>query len=543
MQGFFQYWIPPQGAGTYSVKHVRLGISIALSLCVASLVYIPLYLWLGSALNVSALALTAVLTLVWLDVLRRTGSFVAFGHLLTLNVVLALLPIALTSGGIQGSATAWFMLAPLVAFLLLGRREGFIWLGVSVGVVLSLGMVELLGHTPTSSVPEALQGVFSAVVFTGLIVIVAVFALLFDATNREALAELAHEKASVEGKVHEATAQSERQRDALERHIEVMSGYIDEFAKGNLHVHIPTDVDNEQLQKLTQQFNRAVHELRSRFEGVLSTADQIGALLVTVQTIADLMVSAAQEQQQQTDNVASAMEEMSTTIEYNAGSAHQLEGQSRNNEALAVTGADVTSRTVDMIRAAIRIVQEGAQEVERLGEASTRIATITRVIGGIAEQTNLLALNATIEAARAGEHGKGFAVVASEVQDLAERTAEATQQVEHLVQQMQSQTLSVHGLMQHGAEEVVKGIDLADATLKALAEIRLSSEMMINSISQIAVASSQQSDAGAEISRNILVMRDVSLQNVDVLNDLAERIQELAAAEQSLRTHTQGFRI
>lgn len=543
MHALIQYWIPSQSTGPSTPKQVRLGISIALSLCVAALAYIPVYAWLGSTLNVTALLLTIAFTLGWLSVLRRTGAFEAFGHLLTLNVVLALIPIAVTSGGIKGPATAWFTLAPVMAFLLLGRRAGLRWLAVSVTVVAVMGGMELMGNTPASAIPESLEGAISLLVFAGLVVIVAVFALLFDATTREALDELAHEKASVEGKVHEATAQSERQRDALERHIEVMSRSIDDFAKGNLKVHIPTEVDNEQLQKLTLQFNRAVHELRSRFGGVLSTADQIGALLVTVQTLADVMVNAAQEQQQQTDNVASAMEEMSTTIEYNAGSAHQLEGQSRNNEALAVSGADVTSRTVGMIREAIRIVQDGAKEVERLGEASTRIATITRVIGGIAEQTNLLALNATIEAARAGEHGKGFAVVASEVQDLAERTAEATQQVERLIQQMQAQTQAVHSLMRHGAEEVVKGIDLADATLNALAEIRTSSEMMINSISQIAVASSQQSDAGAEISRNILVMRDVSLQNVDVLKDLAERIQELAAAEQNLRTHTQGFRL
>jgi len=543
MHALIAYWIPSQSEGKVSQRQFRLGISIALALIAASGLYIPLYAWLGSGINVLALALTAALTVVWLTLLRTTGSLPLFAHLLTLNVVLALIPIVLTSGGIRGVATAGFTLVPLLAFLLLGIRQGFRWLAASVGVVLCMGVADVIGRTPTSSIPDTFSSVFSLLVVAGLMTLVALFAFLFDRSNRQALNELASEKISVEDKVREAIEHTERQRDLLERHITLMEEHIGTFAKGDLRVQIPDCVENEQLQRLTHLFNSAVAELRDRFNAVHATADQIGAALETVKALADLMVNAEQEQQQQTDNVAAAMEEMSTTIEYNAGSAQELEGQSRNNEALAVSGADITARTVDMIRAAIRIVQQGAAEVERLGQASKRIASITRVIRAIAEQTNLLALNATIEAARANEHGKGFAVVASEVQELAERTAESTQQVDALIRHIQVQTAEVQAQMQTGAEEVVKGLELADATLHALAEIRISSETMINSISHIAVASSQQAEAGSEIARNILVMRDVSVHHVEVLKELSERIHDLAAAEQSLRTHTQGFQL
>ncbi len=209
--------------------------------------------------------------------------------------------------------------------------------------------------------------------------------------------------------------------------------------------------------------------------------------------------------------------------------------EAENNGKVAKEGGEVVAQTVNKMKDIATVVKQSAENIEKLGESSKQIGEIISVIDDIADQTNLLALNAAIEAARAGEQGRGFAVVADEVRKLAERTTEATKQIASMIKGIQSETQEAVNAMKKGNDEVNSGIALADKAGQALNQILESTQEVQMMISKIAVASEEQSSTSEEIAKNVNSISHVT-------NDATKRIQEIAKSSEEMAKLTDNLK-
>ncbi|MGP3791001.1 methyl-accepting chemotaxis protein [Pseudomonas sp. B392_1p] len=247
-------------------------------------------------------------------------------------------------------------------------------------------------------------------------------------------------------------------------------------------------------------------------------------------------------QQSETDQTATAINEMSTTVAHIAQHAADTRDQSQSADELAGAGQSVVHRVEGSIATLSKGVQETAQMIERLAEDSQKISSVVGVIHGIADQTNLLALNAAIEAARAGEQGRGFAVVADEVRHLAKRVQVSTDEITQMVTALQGGTRDAVEFMQESSLRADDCVQLAQEAGTALTAITNAVAQMRESNTQIAVAAEQQSQVAEEMTRSVVGIRDLSELTVrktsastSTSNELAHLAAELSKAIRQLK--------
>jgi methyl-accepting chemotaxis protein len=219
---------------------------------------------------------------------------------------------------------------------------------------------------------------------------------------------------------------------------------------------------------------------------------------------------------------------MSRTITDNASNSTRTAEVAEQNGQIAFKGGKAVEDTVSKMKDIAMVVKNTSTSIEKLGSSSQAIGEIISVIDDIADQTNLLALNAAIEAARAGEQGRGFAVVADEVRKLAERTSDATKQIAKMIKGIQQETQDAVLVMQTGTKEVENGIKLADDAGNSLRLIVSSSQELINMITQISAASEQQSATSEEISKNVNSISKVISESARQIEDIAESSDNLS---------------
>ncbi|MFP4544938.1 MAG: methyl-accepting chemotaxis protein [Candidatus Kapaibacterium sp.] len=288
------------------------------------------------------------------------------------------------------------------------------------------------------------------------------------------------------------------------------------------------------LAKLRESINKLCYSLGSLISKVSVSVEQVAAASAQISQTAESLAAASQEQSAQADEVASAVEQMSRTVTDNAMSAGKTAQMAENNGSIAKEGGIVVKQTVTKMKDIAEVVKNSASSISKLGESSKHIGEIISVIDDIADQTNLLALNAAIEAARAGEQGRGFAVVADEVRKLAERTTEATKQIADMIKGIQKETAEAVVVMNKGTEEVNSGIELADKAGASLDEIMSSTSELMEMISSIAAASEEQSATSEQISKNVVSISKVTAES-------AQRIEEVALAADELRNLTENL--
>jgi len=290
------------------------------------------------------------------------------------------------------------------------------------------------------------------------------------------------------------------------------------------------------INTLADSLNNALGEVAINTETVLQTTKEISSS-------SEQMAAGAQEQTQQASEVAHSVEEMTRTIMENSKNASNAAETAKGSGDKAVEGGNAVRNTLEgMIRIA-EVVEESATMVEELGKNSDQIGEIIQVINDIADQTNLLALNAAIEAARAGEQGRGFAVVADEVRKLAERTTKATKEIAHMIKQIQTDTHNAVNSMKQGTVEVNKGKLLAEQAGKVLEEIIYGSEKVTDIAVQVAAASEEQSASAEQISKNVEAISNVTRETTIGIEHMAHAAEDLDRMTSSLQELVRKFKL
>lgn len=309
-------------------------------------------------------------------------------------------------------------------------------------------------------------------------------------------------------------------------------------ADGDLLVEIEI-ASQDEIGELSTSFNAMTQSLKETIRQVSTTASTVAAASNQLSTTAEELASGTEEMAAQTGTVAVASEEMSATSSTIAQSCHQAADSSNLATQTATSGSAVVASSISIMEKIASRVQSTAETVQTLGQRSDQIGAIVATIEDIADQTNLLALNAAIEAARAGEQGRGFAVVADEVRALAERTTRATHEIGSMIRSIQQETQQAVSAMQQGVQEVARGSMEASRSGEALQQILQQINEVTMQVNQIATAAEEQTATTNEITNNIMQISQVvqdtsrgahlSAQAADNLSGLAGELQQLVS--------------
>jgi len=307
------------------------------------------------------------------------------------------------------------------------------------------------------------------------------------------------------------------------------SAYFAEKENGELF----TDADLHSVGLIAQmtgilvadRYNR--HDMRNIVGQVQELSVSLATSMQTISGATEELAAGTTEQSTQAADVAAAVEEMAHNSVETAQSAITTASFAQSNGKIASDGKQTVENTIQKMKNISSVVKTSSETVQRLGDAGDAIGEIVTVISDIADQTNLLALNAAIEAARAGEQGRGFAVVADEVRKLAERTTTATKQIRDMIRSIQKETVGAVEQMQVGTKQVEEGIILADSAGVALNQVVDSAHQMHDLIGQIAASSQEQSRTSENIAKNVSTISSISAESATTVMDIARNITEL----------------
>jgi methyl-accepting chemotaxis protein len=319
-----------------------------------------------------------------------------------------------------------------------------------------------------------------------------------------------------------------------------LSSVAERIAQGDLTQTI-SNHSGDEIGQLFHSFAKMVESLRSIVGQFGESAAAVASASSQISSSTEEMASGAQEQTTQAGEVAASVEQMARTIVENSKSAKQTTETAQQAMSAAAVGGHVVEETVEGMKAIAQVVNKTAITVKALGKSSDQIGEIIGVIDDIADQTNLLALNAAIEAARAGEQGRGFAVVADEVRKLAERTTKATKEIAVMIKHIQTETAGAVDSMEEGTKKVNEGILLADKAGTSLKQIVEVSQKVTTMVGQIASASEQQSNASEQISKNVESITSITSETASGIQQIARAAEDLNELTESLQRLVSTF--
>ncbi len=290
-------------------------------------------------------------------------------------------------------------------------------------------------------------------------------------------------------------------------------------------------------------FKTMTTNLTGMVRQLTDNAGQLVSAAGEISSSSDEMSRGANEQTQQMSQISAAIEEMAATIVESSRNAGDATDASNSAAGNAVEGGKVVAETIQGMQRISTVVRRSADSISKLATSADQIGEIVSVIDDIADQTNLLALNAAIEAARAGEQGRGFAVVADEVRKLAERTGSATREITEMIKGIQTETQEAVEAMETGTSEVDNGRELADKAGMSLNEIVQVSQQVMDMIRQIAVATDEQSAAAEQISKNVEQVSAITRETATGAEQSAKAAEELNRQAEDMQEMVRQFKV
>ncbi|CAI3155612.1 Methyl-accepting chemotaxis protein PctA [Acinetobacter calcoaceticus] len=316
---------------------------------------------------------------------------------------------------------------------------------------------------------------------------------------------------------------------------------IADLADGDLRSY--ATVSEDFTGAIADSINFAIDQLRDLVSRIHETSQEVARYTHDTQNITNQLAEASEHQAQEIAGASTAMNEMAQSIDQVSSNASESTEVAERSVQIASNGAQVVNRSIEGMDTIREQIQETSKRIKRLGESSQEIGNIVSLINDIADQTNILALNAAIQASMAGEAGRGFAVVADEVQRLAERSASATKQIETLVKTIQTDTNEAVISMEQTTTEVVRGANLAKDAGIALDEIQKVSGDLANLMANISDAAKLQSASASHIATTMTVVQEITSQTTTATFDTARSVSELANMAESLRESVTDFKL
>ena len=336
---------------------------------------------------------------------------------------------------------------------------------------------------------------------------------------------------------HTTKELNDRNQEAIMRLLDEMGS----LAEGDLTVK--ATVTEDMTGAIADSINFAVEQLRTLVATINDTSVQVASSAQETQATAMHLADAAEHQAQEINTATDRINEIASSINQVSRNSADSAEVARRSVQIATNGAGVVRQTIAGMDSIRDQIQETSKRIKRLGESSQEIGSIVELINDISEQTNILALNAAIQAASAGEAGRGFAVVADEVQRLAERSSGATKRIESLVQTIQADTNEAVSSMEQTTSEVVAGARLAEDAGTALGEIEKVSSDLSGLIEGISVAAQEQSHAATDITQTMNTIQSITAQTSQGASQTVQSIGNLAQLASDLRRSVADFKL